>query len=172
MPLQSRTCPQCGASVPRRASQCPYCGAHFEHALEADAAPPADFGWGGWAPLAIGAVGAVALYAAGWAHEDTRYWLASEAVALWVGGVPAWLFAIALGWRASWGTWLPGLAAAGVFFVAHLAGIWIVEGRLQDDSVGIAAMVAGAALGGWLLGRGLHALIRRALEKSQPSSRP
>ena len=164
MLLRSRSCPHCGASVPRRAPACPYCGTHFS---EADPAAEgstrrADFGWGGWLPLVIGVMGAGALYVAGWQFEDPRYWLADEAVALWVVGVPAWLFGVALAWRAPWGAWLPGVGLAVVFFVVHLAVIWMIAGRLQDDYLGIAAMVAGAALGGWLLGRGVHALIRRA----------
>ena len=70
--------------------------------------------------MAVGAVGAVALYAGGWLLEDVDYWLAEEAVALWVVALPAWLFAVALAWRAPWGAWLPGLAAAIGFFAAHL----------------------------------------------------
>lgn len=170
MLLRSRACSQCGASVPRRAASCPYCGTHFHAAAGAETgAPSADFGWGGWAPLAVGAVGTVALYAAGWEREDVSYWLDAEAVALWVGAVPAWLFAVALGWRASWGAWLPGLVVAVLLFLAHLAGFWLLAGRVQDDYVGIAAMVAGAAFGGWLLGRGVHALLRRAWARSQTS---
>lgn len=38
--------------------------------------------------------------------------------------------------------------------------IWVIRGDLWDDHVGIAAMVAGASLIGWMLGRLLHGIIR------------
>ena len=112
--------------------------------------------------LLVGAVVAALLYAAGWLLEDTRYWLAEEAVAVWGVALPAWLFLVALSWRARWGGWLTGFAVAIPVLALHLGIMWLIEGRLNDDDVGISAMFAGAALAGWLLGRLVHYVVRRA----------
>ena len=168
MALRSQACPNCGASVPVRAQQCPYCDTWFD-ASAADAAsaqhvdPSAgEFGVQGWGWLGVALGGALVFYVAGWFFEDTRYWLADAAIGLWAMALPAWLFLTTLGWRAGRGAWLSGIAFAVALFVIHLAVMAIIDGRLQDDHLGIAAMFAGAALGGWLLGRTLHNALRRA----------
>ena len=88
-------------------------------------------------------------------------------IGLWAAALPAWLFLTSLGWRAGRGAWLSGIAFAVVLFAVHLIVMMIVDGRLQDDHVGIAAMFAGAALGGWLLGRILHNTLRRAWARAE-----
>ena len=114
--------------------------------------------------MALG--GALVFYVGGWFVEDTEYWLAEAAVWLWAVSMPAWLFLTALGWRAGRGAWLSGIAFAAVLFAVHLAVMGLIDGRLRDDHLGIAAMFAGAALGGWLLGRILHNTLRRAWARS------
>ena len=172
MALESQACPNCGASVPAGAQQCPYCDTWFEASAPGGAAarhvdPDAgEFGVQGWGWLGVALGGALVFYGAGWFFEDTRYWLAEAAIGLWAVALPAWLFLTSLGWRAGRGAWLSGIAFAGALFAVHLAVMVLIDGRLQDDHVGIAAMFAGAALGGWLLGRILHNTLRRAWASS------
>lgn len=180
MTLKPRKCPVCGAPVAAAASSCDYCGTGFEPssppprpAAAAAASTPraeragrGEFGLrGGW-PLLIGLAGAAALYALGWTYEDTRYWLDDTAIVIWAGALPLWLLLVSLVWRPRWGTWLAGLALALAVLAAHVAIMWILRGRLDDDHFAIAGIFAGAALGGWLLGRILHAVIRSARAKA------
>ena len=182
MALRSRTCPECGASVPRRTEQCPYCGTWFEAAAKnmSSAAPveivPAPslhpeagaFGVQSRGFLVGGLCGALVLYLIGWFFEDPEYWLADAAIWMWAVAEPAWLFLIALGLQTRRGVILSGVAFAVVQFAVHLAVIGVIAGRVQDDYVGIAAMFAGAALGGWLLGRMLHRIIRPSRAQTAP----
>ena len=173
--VESRKCPECGGSLAEGVRRCAYCGVWLDVGAEPAAAVAEgpthavarvghawDFGLGGRLPLLVGAVVAALLYAAGWLLEDTRYWLAEEAAAVWGVALPAWLFLVALSWRARWGGWLTGFAVAIPVLALHLGIMWLIEGRLNDDDVGISAMFAGAALAGWLLGRLVHYVVRRA----------
>jgi hypothetical protein len=119
-----------------------------------------EFGISGQLPLALAFVGGLGLYLIGWLFEDLTYWLEDEAVFIWVVLLPLWLFLSALVWRSERRGWTAGLVLALPMFTAHVFVIWLIRGRLDDDHFGIAAMVAGAALLGWLLGRGLHHGIR------------
>ena len=172
MALRSQACHNCGASVPARAQQCPYCDTWFDASTPGGTTarrvdPNAgEFGVQGWGWLGVALGGALVFYGAGWFLEDTRYWLADAAIGLWAAALPAWLFLTSLGWRAGRGAWLSGIAFAVALFIVHLALMGILAGRVQDDYVGIAAMFAGAALGGWLLGRILHNTLRRAWARS------
>ena len=171
--VESRRCPECGGSVAPGERRCSYCGVWLEVAATPDRAGevvrssiPAreagEFGLVGSAPLLVGIAVAALLYIVGWLLEDTRYWLAEEAVALWGVALPAWLFLVALVWRPQWGGWLAGLALAVPMLALHLGIMWLIEGRLNDDDVGMSALFSGAALAGWLLGRLVHAVVRRA----------
>ncbi len=163
MALLSRTCPNCGVSVPAGSRRCPYCGTWFD-ASPSTAGPDPDageFGLRGKGPLVVGGAGALLLYGLGWLFEDTRFWLADAAVAVWAVALPLWLLLLAFGWRLGRGAWLGGIVFSAVLFAVHLAVTWALAGRLQDDYVGIAALFAGAALGGWMLGRLLHQAVRR-----------
>ena len=126
-----------------------------------DVARPGEFGWPGEKPLRIGMGVAAVLYGIGWLVEDSQYWLAMEAVVMWGGVLPAWLCAVALAWRPQVSGWFVGVLAAVPIFIVHVVVMWFTRGRLNDDYLGIGAIFAGVALGGWVLGRILHVLVRR-----------
>ncbi|TET52900.1 MAG: hypothetical protein E3J64_04395, partial [Anaerolineales bacterium] len=113
---------------------------------------------------------AALLYTIGWLLEDKYYWLADEAVVTWGVALPVWLFLVALAWRPRWGGWIAGFALSLPMFALHLGLMWIIEGRLNDDYVGISALFAGAALGGWLAGRFVHVVVRRARARAGGST--
>ncbi len=167
MAVQSRACPNCGASIPIRAKQCAYCETWIDDSSSTQVAEaPLDlsageFGVHGWGWLIVALGGASVFYGMGWFYEDTEYWLDDAAIGLWAAALPGWLFLTALGWRAGRGEWLSGIAYATFLFVIHLGVMAFIDRRIQDDHVGIAAMFAGAALAGWLLGRLLHITLRR-----------
>ncbi len=162
------TCPHCGAPLEPGAERCAYCGTLFS-AVPRTAEPPrrpprtaADFGLTTPWLLRAGGLVAAGLYALGWSLEDTRYWLNGRAVAVWLGLLPLWWAEIAFLRRSSRRlAWL-ALPLAASLFALHLGIIaWIRGGHLWDDHIGIAAMVAVASAGGWLLGRLGHAAVRR-----------
>jgi predicted nucleic acid-binding Zn ribbon protein len=176
--LQPRRCPACGAPVPESAQRCEHCGAWFEPSLkkEGTRSPgvsilraifpklPADageFGFRGRWSLALGMGLAFVLYILGWLLEDTQYWLAPGSIAVWGAVLPIWLALTAFVWRTPRPAWLVGLAAAAALFATHLAIVWLLRSRINDDLIGIASIYAGLAFAGWLLGRWLRALLRR-----------
>ena len=118
--------------------------------------------WGipGHSPIIIALIGAVlAVYATGWFFEDTAYWLARTAIIVWAFALPLILLLLGITWRIRTFGWLYGLAFAVPIFLIHLGIMGLIDGRVQDDHVGIAAMFAGAAFAGWLIGRALHTII-------------
>jgi hypothetical protein len=160
-------------------SRCEHCGAWFEERSDASAAsekapasplksifaplPPeaGEFGLAGSLPLAAGIGLAVVIYALGWLLEDTRFWLAPRAVAMWGALLPIWLGLVAFVWRTRHAAWSAGPAIALAIFAIHLGIVWILRRRINDDLLGIAAVFAGLAFTGWLLGRVFRALLRR-----------
>lgn len=173
--VKTRQCPGCGAPVPEGARRCAYCGSWYEtlakhvpvqrllHTIAPRLTPGAgEFGLRGKVVLVAGALGAAILYASGWLFENTYYWLEDEAVAIWTGALPAWLCLVALAWRTRGRAWPTGFGFGVPVFAVHLGAMALIRGRVLDDYVGIAAVFAAAALGGWLLGRALHAMVRRA----------
>ncbi|MGD2251632.1 MAG: hypothetical protein PVF70_01815 [Anaerolineales bacterium] len=74
---------------------------------------------------------------------------------------PAWLLLVANVWRPKRRGWVAGLAIAVAIFLLLLAIMFALR-RLNNHQAGIAALYAGAALVGWLLGRALHFLARRS----------
>jgi hypothetical protein len=76
--------------------------------------------------------------------------------------LPAWLRLVANVWRLKRDGWVAGLAIAVPIFLLHLAIMFALRHRLNNHQAGIAALYAGAALVGWLLGRALHFLARRS----------
>ena len=105
---------------------------------------------------------ALALYAFGWSLEDPKYFLRTQAVVAWSGAVPLVLAITAFGWRARWGAMMLGGVVALAIAITHV-GVYasLRNFRVNDDAVGIAAVFAGAALAGWLAGRGMHEWVRR-----------
>lgn len=176
--MKVASCPRCGADVAHDADRCRYCGAPFaapsavadgahDHAPASPVAPVApprpDAGEFGFGPSYLMTMLAVAcvVFGAGWALEDKEYWLATVAVVVWAGVLPLALLLGAALWRARWGGILPGFAFGLVQLGVHTCLMWMARRHLQDDHVGIAAMFAGASLGGFLVGRALHELLRR-----------
>lgn len=165
-------CASCGASVASDAEKCLYCGVWLidsrdtsEHLQVLDK-NAGEFGIPGNKPLWVAILGAAVLYALGWLFEDTRYWLATEAVVIWAAAIPLWLCLVAVLWRAKHSTWLWGFAIALPILLMHVTMMWIIRGSINDDLVGIAALFSGAALVGWLVGRLVHQLARNARAKA------
>lgn len=169
-------CENCGARIDASSTRCSFC---FEAQGQraADAAPTRALALAGVARtrgefgfasrgLALCLAIAVLLYAVGWRFENVRFLLATKAVAVWGGALPAWVFCAAVGWRARWGAWLVGLAIGVVTLVAHTALCFVLRGRVNDDVVGIAAAFSGAQVLGWALGRAFHEAVRRSRAKA------
>ncbi|HEY69066.1 MAG TPA: hypothetical protein G4O08_00620 [Anaerolineae bacterium] len=176
--LQPRRCPACGAPVPESAPRCEHCGAWFEPSHEKGFArssgvsilraifpklhPGAgEFGFRSRIVLALGLGLVFILFVLGWLLEDTEYWLAPGSIAVWGAVLPIWLGLVAFFWRTPRPVWAVGLIVAAAFFAAHLAIVWWITNRVNDDLVGIAAIYAGLAFAGWMLGRWLRILLRR-----------
>jgi len=174
--LDSHNCPNCNASVKPRSLQCEYCGTWFNKAGKANSQSSqniekistpfrlpigaGEFGIFSRHLRTVGIVVAIGLYGVGWLFEDTQYWLNEVAMSIWIGVLPLWLFGVALVWRANRTVLADGFLIALTEFIIHIIVIWAIRGRLWDDHIGIAGMVAGASLAGWLLGRLLHSVIR------------
>jgi hypothetical protein len=176
MVFEPHECPQCGAAVKENATQCEYCGTWLR---QVDSAKPrmrkngsrpylplklpagvGEFGTKNSILKAVGLLLALGLYVIGWTLEDTDYWLDARAMLVWVGLLPLWLLGVALMWRSDRMVLAYGLLLALGEFIAHVAVIFTIRGNLWDDHVGIAGLVAGASLAGWLLGRLLHGVLR------------
>ena len=176
MALDAHDCPRCGASVKTGALQCEYCGTWFNRAGRAKPQRPksidkvgailklptgvGEFGIVSRHLTTVGIVMALGLYATGWLFEDTQYWLDETAMTVWVGVLPLWLLGVAFVWRSNRTVLAYGFLVALVEFVAHNTIIVAIRGRLWDDHVGIAGIVASASMVGWLLGRLLHGIVR------------
>lgn len=113
----------------------------------------AGFGFSGHGYLLGVLVVTAALYALGWLFEDTRYWLNTRAFMIWSGLIPLWMCLGALMLRRSRAPLLTGIAISLLLALTHGAGMALIRGSLNDDMAGIAALVGGAALAGWILGR-------------------
>ena len=176
MALESYECPQCGAAVKENATQCEYCGTWLRQ-VDTAKSQKSKGGESFYLPLKLPAgvgefgttnrvlktgslVLALGLYVVGWFLEDTQYWLDERAMLIWVGILPLWLFGVALMWRSNRMVLGVGLLLALGEFIAHVAVIFTIRGSLWDDHIGIASLVAGTSLAGWLLGRVLHAVLR------------
>ncbi len=168
-------CPNCGAPLENNSLHCVYCGTRFERSEKLVPRkkrprqiqsvfnqPPGvrEFGVSSNALIKIGAIISFVLYLFGWFFEDTDYWLDEKAMIIWVGILPLWLFGVAFFWRTIRKVAFLGLVFSVVEFIVHISVILVIRGNLWDDHVGIAAMVAGASLIGWLLGRLTHGIIR------------
>jgi hypothetical protein len=182
MVLEQRVCPGCGGPVAASTTRCEHCGAWLEDRSEARIGKPAsslkrffaplpvdagEFGMTGSLPLAVGLAVAAVLYALGWALEDTQYWLAPGAVAIWAAALPIMLGLTALLWRTRLTAWFLGLGIALAILALHLAIIWLIRARINDDMFGIASIYATTAFVGWLLGRTAHFALRRRRMRAQ-----
>jgi hypothetical protein len=165
--------------VPISDRQCDYCGSWFadegrirqqvrrKPSLTPEQLRAADFGVKGSGTILVCFLGAVIIYAVGWYFEDLVYWLDTTAVVIWAIVLPVWMLVFSYTWRASKGQWYPGLIFSIPLFLIHLSIMWAVDRHIYDDSVGISAEFAGAALGGWILGRVLHIITQRARARNK-----
>ena len=104
---------------------------------------------------------ACVLYVLGWFLEDTQYWLAPASIAVWGALLPIWLGLVAFLWRTPRPVLMAGLIMATAIFATHLTMVWLIRRHINDDLVGIAAIYAGLAFAGWVLGRWMRAFLRR-----------
>lgn len=165
-------CPNCNAPRTKKSLVCEYCGTILSDTprVKNNSIPLTvypDFGIKSIWPIYIALLGAAILYAIGWTQENIVFLLSVEASIIWAGIIPLWLAFFAFTWQTAWGEWLPGFAVAIPEFGLHLIIIYIFTGRVNDDAVGIAAMFAASALGGWSIGRALHNTIRRIKGQAQ-----
>ncbi len=169
------TCPNCNAPLPQHPVLCEYCGTYFEDSINAAHSPnnsadtgvSEDFGIANSKLLFVTVIGAAILYGWGWRLEDLEFLLSEGAVILWGGILPLWLAASAFIWKAQWGQWLPGFAISIPIFLFHILIIWMIDGRVNDDVVGISAAFSAASLLGWVIGRLFHNYIRKARYKNK-----
>ncbi len=175
MKMISRECEKCGAPLENDTFKCSHCGAWYEDNKGAGAAKDSqkkivsilklpqglgEFGLSSSKFFVMTVTITLVLYTLGWFFEDPQYWLNETTMLIWVGMIPIWLFSAALLWRTILNTILYALVASLVVFLMHILVIWAIRGNLWDDHLGIAALVAGSWLAGWLLGRLAHGLIR------------
>ncbi|MEM7018424.1 MAG: hypothetical protein AAF512_13915 [Pseudomonadota bacterium] len=161
----SQACSGCGQVFVPGTTECEYCGRALVPSGLASSA--GDFGVRHVAWPSIGLLIASIIYMSGWLFEDTRYWLDERAILIWAGAVPFWLLLVALFWQPYWGGWLMGFAIGLPILLGHTGMMWVMDDfHFQDDHIGIAAMFAGAAFGGWMLGRLLHLIIQQARRRS------
>jgi len=168
-------CKKCGAALEENTIQCVYCGARYDggQIIESPGNLPSkpisffnlpqevgEFGISHDRFFLIIALIIFGVYMLGWFFEDLEYWLADQAILIWMGLMPVLLLIAALVWKTNRKTLLIGLANSGLLFLLHLLIIWSIRGSLWDDHIGIAAMVAAGSFTGWLLGRLGHLLIR------------
>ena len=199
--IRALTCPYCGradVTLKQKLAEslllyCPYCNGSFlvtfDESAESVTGPPAqrrssplsalfppagagEFGLShGKLLLGLTAAGSLILYLIGWLLEDRQYLLAANAVIVWAGILPLWLFMSAAIWRTARVVWPAGVAIAALIFLLQLGLTIIIKGRFNDDYAGIAAMFAGFALAGWLAGRWLHLGIRLIrLKRARPEA--
>ncbi len=149
-------CDNCGASLRRDAVHCVYCGSSVVPRAASQIGRPANdkdqFGFSGWL-YHLSTLGAIAaLYALGWLLEDTRYWLNTRAFIVWTGAIPAVMFLFALLRRSEVVPILLGLGISLALTVSHCVVMVLIRGNLNDDMLGIAAIIGGSAMLGWIAG--------------------
>jgi hypothetical protein len=173
--MKTRECEKCGAPIEKNKFQCSYCGTWYEGSKSgiSSRTPPikkesilnlpqgiGEFGFSSNTFFVLGVTITIALYILGWLFEDHQYWLNDTAMLIWVGILPICLFGFALLWRVTRKVMWYGLVISLMVFLLHVFVIWVIRGNLWDDHIGIAAIVAGPSLAGWLLGRLGHGIIR------------
>lgn len=173
--MKTRDCEKCGAPLEKNKLQCTYCGTWYEgnkSGISGRSRPVevksilnlpkgvGEFGISSNLFFVMGVTVTIVLYVLGWFFEDQQFWLNETAMLIWVGIIPIFLFGVALLWRVTRKVMLYGLAISLMVFLMHVFVIWVIRGDLWDDHVGIAAIVAGSSLAGWLLGRLGHGMIR------------
>jgi len=93
------------------------------------------------------------LYILGWGLEDKKYWLADEALYVWVGAIPIFtlLFSFFTKYTKQRMTVIFMYSSFLLFF--HTVIMFGTKNRFNDDYIGIAAMIAGAFYGSFLIGK-------------------
>lgn len=172
-------CPSCGGPNHKTSQKCEFCGVGLlfdqkktkysknkNFKFDNKTLWQADFGFTNAYILIVTTSIAALIYAVGWNYEDTQYWLAETAVIIWVALLPLWLAITSFFWKALWGQWIPGIMVGIAIFLTHMLRILLIDGRLNDDGIGISAMFGAASLLGWILGRVVHLWIRNYRAKA------
>ena len=169
--VSSPECDNCGASLKLDATLCAYCGSTLLSAghTASNSAGNGGRSFGFSGPIYYFVILSVlaGIYGMGWVFEDPRYWLDTRAYIIWCGVVPFWMLSGAL-FRNSITT--PILLGVGIslgLVICHLIIMTLLRGSINDDMVGMAAMVGGSALAGWLAGRFIHHRISVARHQSR-----
>ena len=98
---------------------------------------------------------------AGWHLEfpDT-WWSSDRAIACWTLLAPTLLVLPGFVWRRGARRWVGALAAFALTATPFAVGVCLREGELDAEGVFMGAFVGLCALGGFLLGMFLHAVVR------------
>lgn len=168
-------CSNCGGLVSPHKEKCGYCGAWLRqegHHEQMSLTPRAinvmtnlpkgvgEFGFSSKRTLAVCFLYVLGLYGLGWKYEDTRYWLDSRAMTIWVGLLPLCLFLLSVSLRGNRFTIIPGIALSVTITFFHLSVVFLVRGSINDDMLGISLIVGGGVIMAWLAGRLVHRIVR------------
>ncbi len=171
---QMLKCQNCGANLTYRADHCGYCGASVRITNDPNnelsgtgklklfdlPAGVAEFGISTGIWLILGILTLVSLYILGWLYEDTRYWLATKAMVIWTGMLPAGLLVFAALLNLKRGQMGLGVLVFILVSLIHLVVMVLIRGNINDDMVGISILIGATSFTAWLVGRFLHLWIR------------
>ena len=168
-------CENCGANLGPKSISCIYCGA----SIHPDKPDPvvhssagnkpgiltlkdgqAEFGVSGSMWIFSGLALTVFIYGFGWMYEDTQYWLNTNAMIVWSGLLPAWLLFFASILHGSTGRLSLGIVTGLTISLLHMAIMYLLRGRINDDMAGISIFIGALSLSAWITGRLIHRYIR------------
>ncbi len=166
--INTLKCPQCKAPISKEANKCEYCNTEFEIITTGKKSKQIlkDFGWRGKNALVFNLIGVLILYSFGWILEDKKYWLATEAVLIWTVALPFWIIIMTSIWQIKWGSIFTGIIISILIFIIHSIIIMAYrKWHIRDDDILIAGIFATCVLVAWLIGRIIHHIIRKGLNK-------
>lgn len=167
MKMIKLSCPACAAPVSHEADSCEYCRIEFNAMVNGKIVKRLkDFGIKSKYFNLILLLGAITLYISGWIYEDLDYWLNNTAIFIWAGFLPLWLLLTNSIWQSRWGAILLGLLLSIIIFAVHVILMgYFNNWHFNDDYFAIAGLFAGISFVASFTGRGVHSIIRKALNK-------